>query len=190
VPCRDATASSRETGAVTRTRALLGLLVLAAAGIAIALIVAPGDDSSDHAATAPSTTTSTTPATTAAPSTTAPASTTTPPTTTTTSATPPGPCGQAQAAITTAIDAGVAGAAGGATIRECRLAASDTTWALARLEPSAGSGFAATTVVLHQSAGAWSVAATGGTGAGCGIAPQQVIADLGQFCVGNGAGAR
>jgi hypothetical protein len=189
VPCRDATASSRETGAVTRTRALLGLLVLAAAGIAIALIVAPGDDSSDHAATAPSTTTSTTPATTAAPSTTAPASTTTPPTTTT-SATPPGPCGQAQAAITTAIDAGVAGAAGGATIRECRLAASDTSWALARLEPSAGSGFAATTVVLHQSAGAWSVAATGGTGAGCGIAPQQVIADLGQFCVGNGAGAR
>jgi hypothetical protein len=31
--------------------------------------------------------------------------------------------------------------------------------------------------------------ATGGTNAGCGQAPQQVIVDLGQFCAGTGGGA-
>ena len=132
--------------------------------------------------------------TTTVPATTLPASTTTTtPTTTTpttTPATPPGPCGTAQTAIRAAIDAGVPGAAAGATVSECRLAASDATWALARLTPAAGSSFAATTVVVHQSNGAWSVAATGGTNAGCGVAPQQVVADLGQFCVGNGGTAR
>jgi hypothetical protein len=100
----------------------------------------------------------------------------------------PGECGSAGAAIKAAVEAGVQGAATDATFAECRLAASDASWALVKLAPSAGSSFAATTVVLHGGGGSWTVVATGGTAAGCGKAPQQVIADLGQFCVGTGGG--
>jgi hypothetical protein len=39
---------------------------------------------------------------------------------------------------------------------------------------------------VHGSAGSWAVVAQGGTNAGCGKAPQQVIVDLGQFCAGTG----
>ena len=46
------------------------------------------------------------------------------------------------------------------------------------------------TVILHGGAGSWAIVATGGTNAGCGQAPQQVIVDLGQFCAGTEAGAR
>jgi hypothetical protein len=172
---------------MTRTRVIVALVVLAAAGVGLAVLLAPGDDSGSDRAAAPDRVTTT------VPSTTTPASTTTTPTTTTpttTPETPPGPCGAVQAPIRTAIDAGVAGASTGATVSECRLAASDANWALVRLTPSAGSSFSATTVVLHQSSGAWTVAATGGTNAGCGVAPQQVVADLGQFCVGGGGTAQ
>ena len=44
----------------------------------------------------------------------------------------------------------------------------------------------ALTAIVHGGAGSWSVVAQGGTSAGCGQAPQQVIADLGQFCAGTG----
>ncbi|MFN8025092.1 MAG: hypothetical protein U0W40_01685 [Acidimicrobiia bacterium] len=102
----------------------------------------------------------------------------------------PGACGNAATAIKTAVDAGVPDAATNAEVTECRLAASDTTWALVRLEPKAGSSFAETTVILQGGGAAWNVIATGGTNAGCGKAPQQVIADLGQFCVGSGGGGQ
>jgi hypothetical protein len=70
------------------------------------------------------------------------------------------------------------------------LAASDPSWAAVNLDAKPGAQFAALTVIAHGGAGSWSVVAQGGTSAGCGAAPQQVIVDLGQFCVGTGGGAR
>jgi hypothetical protein len=177
---------------MTRTRWLLLVLVLAAVGVGVAVLVAPGGDStSDQAAKDSSTNTTTTtaaPATSGPATTTAVPSTTTPATTTpaTTTVAVPGACGSVGGAIRAAAQAGVPGAAAGADVSECRLAASDASWALVQLTPTAGSSFAATTVILQGGGGSWAVVATGGTNAGCGKAPQQVIADLGQFCVGTG----
>jgi hypothetical protein len=144
-------------------------------------------------------TTSTTAPSTTAPTITGAGSTTTAPTTgapaptatTVAPATgqPPGPCGTDTGAIRAAIDTGVAGAQTGADITACRLAASDTTWAAAQLAARPGAQFDARTVILHRTAASWAIVATGGTNAGCGQAPQQVIVDLGQFCAGTGGGA-
>jgi hypothetical protein len=172
---------------MTRVRWMLLILALGAVGVAVAVLVAPGTDStSDQAGTSDSTRTTTT---TVAPATTAPATTRVAPSTTappTTTVAVPGACGSVGGAIRAAVDAGVPGASTGADVTECRLAASDPTWALVRLAPKAGSSFTATTVVLQGSGGSWAIIATGGNSAGCGKAPQQVIADLGQFCVGTG----
>ena len=70
--------------------------------------------------------------------------------------------------------------------RGCRLAASDPSWAAVNLAAKPGAEFAAVTVIVHGGAGSWSIVAQGGTNAGCGQAPQQVIVDLGQFCAGTG----
>ncbi len=127
--------------------------------------------------TAPSSTTTTSaPVTTAAPTTSVPTSTTG----------PPGPCGTDTGPIRVAIDAAVTGAAQTADVASCRLAASDPSWAAVNLAAKPGSQFAALTVIVHGGAGSWSVVAQGGTNAGCGQAPQQVIVDLGQFCAGTG----
>jgi hypothetical protein len=179
---------------MTRTRWLLLIVVLAAVGVAAAAVLAPGDDSGSGSAAdrgsggsggTAATTTTLAPVTTAPVSTGAPA-TTAPPTTT---VVVPGACGSLGGVIEAAVDTDVPGAAAGADVTECRLAATDATWALVRLTPKAGSSFTATTVIL-QGGGAWNVVATGGTDAGCGKAPQQVIADLGQFCVGSGGGGQ
>lgn len=174
---------------MTRARWLLVILVLAAVGVGVAVLVAPGDDpSSDQAGTDVTRATGTTVAApTTTPGTTAAPSTTAAPTTT---VAVPGACGGVGAAIEAAVDAGVPGASAGADVTECRLAASDPTWALVQLTPKAGSSFAATTAVLQGGGGSWAIVATGGTNAGCGKAPQQVIADLGQFCAGTGGGAQ
>ena len=186
---------------MTRTRWLLLIVVLAAVGVAVAVVVAPGDDSGSGSTAARGTSGSTGGSTggssraattsTLAPATTAPVTTVAPATTAppTTTAVVPGACGSLGGVIKAAVDRGVPGAAAGADVTECRLAATDATWALVRLTPKAGSGFTATTVIL-QGGGAWNVVATGGTDAGCGKAPQQVIADLGQFCVGSGGGGQ
>jgi hypothetical protein len=137
------------------------------------------------------------PASTAAPSTSAPTTTTSAPSTTAPAATttvapangaPPGPCGVDTGPIRAAVDAGVAGAQAAADLASCRLAASDVTWAAVQLTAKPGAQFDPLTVILHGGAGSWTIVATGGTGAGCGQAPQQVIVDLGQFCVGTGGG--
>jgi hypothetical protein len=171
--------------------------------VAVVLVVATvfaarairDDDTKDTAASSRRTTTSSgsttttsvtsTTSTTAAPTTTTPASTTTiaPP-----NGTPPGPCGADAGPIRAAIDAGVANAQANADVASCRLAASDPTWAAVQLSARPGAQFDPVTVIVHGGAGAWSIVATGGPGAGCGAAPQQVIADLGQFCVGTGGG--
>ena len=136
------------------------------------------------------------------PSTTAPSSGTpssgtpstgTPASTTTAAAAPvtgetPGPCGTDTGAIRAAIDAGVVDARAGADVISCRLAASDTSWAAVQLAAKPGAQFDARTVIVHDGAGSWAIVATGGTNAGCGQAPQQVIVDLGQFCAGTGGG--
>jgi hypothetical protein len=131
--------------------------------------------------------------TSAAPTSTTAAVTTTTPATTSTVApangSPPGPCGADTGPIRTAIDAGVANAQANADVASCRLAASDPSWAAVQLTAKAGAQFAALTVIVHGGAGSWSIVATGGTNAGCGAAPQQVIVDLGQFCAGTGGGA-
>jgi hypothetical protein len=80
----------------------------------------------------------------------------------------------------------VTGAAQTADVASCRLAASDPSWAAVNLAAKPGAQFAALTVIVHGGAGSWSVVAQGGTNAGCGQAPQQVIVDLGQFCAGTG----
>ena len=72
------------------------------------------------------------------------------------------------------------------TSRTCRLAASDPTWAAVQLAAKPGAQFDAVTVIVHGGAGSWTIVASGGTDAGCGAAPQQVIVDLGQFCAGTG----
>jgi hypothetical protein len=168
-----------------------GILVLIVAGTAIAVAIAPGSDSGNGGSAALGSTTSSSPVastTTTVPTSSTAAPTTTAPPTTTAAAAVPGACGTDAGPIQAAIDAGVSGASSGAQIAECRLASSDPQWALVALTPRAGSSFNAVNVVLHGGAGSWSIVATGGTGAGCGKAPQQVIADLGQFCVGTGGG--
>ncbi len=75
-----------------------------------------------------------------------------------------------------------------ADVAACRLAASDPSWAAVNLAAKPGAQFAAVTVIAHGGAGSWSIVAQGGTDAGCGQAPQQVIVDLGQFCAGTGGG--
>jgi hypothetical protein len=122
---------------------------------------------------------------TSTPATTAPASTTT---VAPASGEPPGPCGTDTGAIRAAIDAAVAGAQGGADVASCRRAPSDTAWAAVELAAKPGAQFDAVTVIVHGGAGSWTIVATGGTNAGCGQAPQQVIVDLGQFCAGTGGG--
>ena len=77
-----------------------------------------------------------------------------------------------------------------AQVAECRLAAADTTWAIARLEAKPGAEYAATTVLLHGGGGSWAVVDSGADGVGCGKAPQQVLVDLGLFCAGTGGGTR
>jgi cytoskeletal protein RodZ len=141
------------------------------------------------------TTTTRAPSTTPATTTTAPvaASTTTAAPTTTTAAPsdnePPGPCGAETGAIRAAIDAGVANAQANADLASCRVAASDSSWAAVQLAAKPGASFDVLTVIVHGGAGSWAIVATGGTNAGCGAAPQQVIVDLGQFCAGTGGGA-
>ncbi len=152
--------------------------VLAAVLVVLAVFAAHAirddDTDSDSATRAATTTPSTTPST-------SPASTST--------TGPPGPCGPNAGPIRTAIDAGVSGAAN-ADVAACRLAASDPSWAAVNLAAKPGAQFAAVTVIVHGGAGSWSVVAQGGTNAGCGQAPQQVIVDLGQFCAGTGGGAQ
>jgi hypothetical protein len=84
--------------------------------------------------------------------------------------------------------AAVTGASTNAQVAACRLAASDPSWAAVQLTARPGARFTAATVIVHDAAGSWSVVAQGGTSAGCGQAPQQVIVDLGQFCAGTGGG--
>jgi len=82
--------------------------------------------------------------------------------------------------------AAINGASTDAQVASCRVAASDTSWAAVQLTAKPGAQFAAVTVIVRGGAGSWSVVAQGGTSAGCGQAPQQVIVDLGQFCSGTG----
>ena len=163
--------------------------VLVVAGVFAARAIR--DDDTDPDTTARATTTSSASTTTTAPTTTTPPSTTAAPTTTvapTSTTGPPGPCGTDTGPIRVAVDAAVAGAAQNADVAGCRLAASDATWAAVNLAAKPGAQFDAVTVIVHGSAGAWTVVAQGGTNAGCGQAPQQVIVDLGQFCAGTGGG--
>ena len=132
------------------------------------------------ASTTSSTTTTTTPATTAPATTGAPTSTTG----------PPGPCGTDAGPIRVSVDAAVTGASANADVASCRLAASDPSWAAVQLTAKPGAQFDALTVILHGGAGSWAVVAQGGSNAGCGQAPQQVIVDLGQFCAGTGGGVQ
>jgi hypothetical protein len=172
------------------------LTAIVAAVLVVAAVFAARairDDDDNTAAPARSTTTGAgATSTTSAPTTTAAATTTAPATTTTAApvnGAPPGPCGADSGPIRAAIDAGVANAQTNADVASCRLAASDPTWAAAQLAAKPGAQFDALTVILHGGAGAWSIVATGGTSAGCGAAPQQVIVDLGQFCAGTGGGS-
>ena len=146
------------------------------------------DDDTDTAVrvtttSAAATTQPVTTTTTAAPTTTAPPTTAAP---TTVPDGPPGPCGTDTGAIRAAVDAAVIGASTNADLASCRLAASDATWAAVALAAKPGAQFDSLTVIVHGGAGAWAVVAQGGTNAGCGEAPQQVIVDLGQFCAGTG----
>jgi hypothetical protein len=149
-------------------------------------------DDDGTAATARATTSTGTASTTTAATSTTGATTTTAPVTTTTAAPangpPPGPCGADTEPIRAAIDAGVPNAPANADVASCRLAASDPTWAAVQLAAKPGAQFDALTVIVHGAAGSWSVVASGGSNAGCGAAPQQVIVDLGQFCAGSGGG--
>jgi hypothetical protein len=161
--------------------------VLVVVGVFVAREIRDDDTDPDTATRATTTTAAVT--TTTAPPTTAPTTTTVAPTTTTvpTSTTgPPGPCGTDARPIRVAIDAAVIGAAQGADVTSCRLAASDPTWAAVNLVAKPNVQFGAVTVIVHGGAGSWTVIAQGGTDAGCGQAPQQVIVDLGQFCLGTG----
>jgi hypothetical protein len=119
----------------------------------------------------------------------APATTVAPTSTPTSTTGPPGPCGADTGPIRAAIDATVSGAGQNADVASCRLAASDPTWAAVNLTAQPGAQFAPLTVIVHGGGGSWTVVAQGGTDAGCGQAPQQVIVDLGQFCTGTGGGA-
>jgi len=174
------------------------LTVVVAAVLVVAGVIAAhairDDDTKPDADTAPLVTTTSSGATTsaaastttAAPVTTAAPATSTPTSTPTSTTGPPGPCGTDTGPIRVAVNAAVSGAAQSADVASCRLAASDPTWAAVKLAAKPGAQFAAVTVVAHRSGGAWSVVAQGGADAGCGVAPQQVIVDLGQFCAGTG----
>jgi hypothetical protein len=166
--------------------------VLVVVTVAAARAIRDDDTDADTATRAPTTTSGAT-TTTSSTTTSLPTTTTVAPTTTTTTPTgttgPPGPCGTDAGPIRVAIDAGVNGAAN-ADVIGCRLAASDPSWAAVNLGAKPGAQFAAVTVILHGGAGSWSVVAQGGSDAGCGDAPQQVIVDLGQFCAGTGGGAQ
>jgi hypothetical protein len=160
--------------------------VLVVVGVVVAHEIR--DDDTDTATRATTTSAATTTSTT---TTTAPASTTVAPTTTaapTSTTGPPGPCGADAGPIRVAIDAAVTGAGQSADVASCRLAASDPTWAAVNLDAKPDAQFNALTVIVHGGAGSWTVVAQGGTDAGCGQAPQQVIVDLGQFCAGTGGG--
>jgi cytoskeletal protein RodZ len=182
---------------MARRWVLTGIVAVALVVAAVFAAHAIRDD--DTAAPAPTTTTTgPTTSTTAAPTSTTGAPTTTVavagPTTDTATTTapaadaPPGPCGADTGPVRAAIDAGVADARADAEVASCRLAASDPSWAAVQLAAKPGATFRALTVILHGGAGAWSIVASGGTDAGCGSAPQQVIVDLGQFCAGTGGG--
>ena len=186
--CSQLRTAARETERVARIWTVGGIVVLALVIVGV-VVFAPddGSDSSDSAPGATSTTATTgpspatsVPVTTVAPATTAPA------TTAPAAAPVPGTCAAEATAIRAAVDAGVAGALDGAEVAECRLAAVDATWAVMRLEAKPGSGFAATTVLLHSSDGTWTIADSGTGEVGCGRAPQQVLVDLGLFCIGAG----
>jgi len=171
------------------------LTVVVAAVLVVGAVIAAHAIRDDDTGTPDRAATATTrePSTTAAPTTTAaPASTTAPGPTTTTVApvtgTAPGPCGTDTGPIRAAIDAGVANAQANADVASCRLAASDPSWAAVQLTAKPSAPFDALTVVAHRDAGSWAIVATGGTNAGCGAAPQQVLVDLGQFCTGTGGG--
>jgi hypothetical protein len=165
--------------------------VLVVAAIVAARAIRDDDQSSDASArSATSSSTSTIAASTTVPTTTAAPTTTTAPgptasTASTSSPTspdgPPGPCGRDTAAIRAAVGAATGSGTPGPDLASCRLAASDPSWAAAQV--------GTTTVVLHRDAATWAAVAQGGTDAGCGQAPQQVIVDLGQFCIGTGGGA-
>jgi hypothetical protein len=165
-------------------------IVLVVAAVLVARAIRD-DDHSDDASRRTTTTSVTT--TTGAPSTTAattPTPASAPSTTATTSpSTPPGPCGTQLGPIKTAVGTGVPNATAN-LVGSCRLAASDPTWASVELTNGPGGALNGRFVVLHGDGGAWAVVASGGTEAGCGQAPQQVIADLGQFCAGTGGSAQ
>ncbi|MEX1008243.1 MAG: hypothetical protein WD271_10425 [Acidimicrobiia bacterium] len=175
------------------------VLVLAAAGAAVALRAKEGGGNDAQSAPATNSTAPTAPASsttappTTAPPTTAPAETTVAPTTSAPPApgspagSPPGPCGVEVGAIRAAVDNGVTGARDGAEVAECRLAAVDPSWALVFLDPKSGAEFAESTVVLHGGGGAWTIVDMGTSQIGCGKVPQQVLVDLGLFCVGSGS---
>jgi hypothetical protein len=171
--------------------AIVTVVLVAAAVVAAHAI---RDDETDPESAARATTTSSVttapPSTTAAPTTTTPATTTTLATASTATTGPPGPCGNDAGPIRVAINAAITGASTNADVAGCRLAASDPSWAAVQLTAKSGAQFDARTVVLHGSAGSWTVVATGGANAGCGQAPQQVIVDLGQFCAGTGGSTR
>ncbi len=172
------------------------LTVVAAAVLVVAAVFVGrairDDDTSParaHAAStsAPSTTGAAITTTTTPPTSSAPATTTT--TTAPANGDPPGPCGADTGPIRTAIDAGIANAQASADVASCRLAASDASWGAVQLAAKPGAQFGALTVIVHGGAGSWTIVASGGTNAGCGTVPQQVIVDLGQFCAGSGGGA-
>ncbi len=180
---------------MARRWALTGIVAAALVVAAVFAAHAIRDDSiaaPAHTTTTEPTTTGPTTSATAAPTsaTGAPTTTVAVPTTTTATAddAPPGPCGPDTGPVRAAIDAGVPDAQANADLTSCRLAASDPSWAAVQLAAKRGATFSALTVILHGGAGAWSIVASGGTDAGCGSAPQQVIVDLGQFCAGTGGG--
>jgi hypothetical protein len=164
-------------------------IVVAAALVAVAVFAAHKirDDEPQPAAHLEHTTTSSTSTT----STTAPVTTTPTPTGASTSTTgPPGACGTDAGPIQAAVFAAVNGASANAQVASCRRAASDPSWAAVQLTAKPGAQFNALTAIVHGGAGSWTVVAQDGTSAGCGQAPQQVIADLGQFCAGTGGSTR
>ena len=169
--------------------ALVGAAIVAARAIRNDDTADAGRDRVTTSTAAPSTTGAASPipntSATSTPATTTSASTTT---VAPASGEPPGPCGTDTGTIRAAIDAAVAGAQAGADVASCRRAPSDTSWAAVELAAKPGAQFDAVTVIVHGGAGSWAIVATGGTNAGCGQAPQQVIVDLGQFCAGTGGG--
>ena len=160
--------------------------VLVVAAVVAARAIRNDDTDTTARATTTSSASTTSSTTTTTPATTAPATTAAPTSTTG----PPGPCGTDAGPIRVSVEAAVTGASANADVASCRLAASDPSWAAVQLTAKPGAQFDALTVILHGGAGSWAVVAQGGSNAGCGQAPQQVIVDLGQFCAGTGGSAR